>query len=113
MRKWGLLTEKVRRDRIRIAVAAWAYESGYRPIMSDQEYDDLSERVHRQRNIATGYSRLDRFFQRSFDPDTGMWVHRHPNVQGLINIYMRVHYFMLYTKAERKRHQRRARKRRG
>lgn len=92
MVKWGNLSELVRHDRIKVAVAAWAYENSHKPIMSDKDYDDLCERVHSQRNVATGNHRLDRFFQRSFDPDTGIWVHRHPNKAGLENIYARYYY---------------------
>ena len=99
----------VRRDRIRIAVAAWAYENKHRETMTDAEYDAMSERVHSQRNVATGNHRLDRFFQREFDPDTGLWVHRHPDQAGLENIYARYHYPALYKDAI-KRARRRARR---
>lgn len=90
--KWGHLSELVRHSRIKIAVAAWAYEFGPHPIMSDKDYDALAELVHQERHIATGNHRLDRFFQREFNPDTGMWVHRHPNKAGLENIYARYYY---------------------
>ena len=93
MRAWGTgpagLTELVRHSRIKVAVAAWAYENNHRPIMSDAAYDELSALVHQERNIATGNHRLDRFFQRHFDKDTGLWVHKHPDTQGLENIYAR------------------------
>jgi hypothetical protein len=106
---WGTLIEQVRRDRIIVAVAAWAYEKNYKPTMSDGDYDQLCERVHSQRNVATGNHRLDRFFQRSFDPDTGLWVHRHPDQAGLENIYARYYYPALYKDAI-KRARRRARR---
>jgi hypothetical protein len=86
---WGSLVERVRHSRIKIAVAAWAYEHNHKPIMTDKAYDELSRLVHSQRNIATGNHRLDRFFQRHFDPDTGLWVHKHPHPQLLENIYAR------------------------
>lgn len=85
------LVERVRRARIRVSIAAWAYEFNRKPIMSDHDYDELSQLVHEQRNIATGNHRLDRFFQRHFDPNTGMWIHKHPNLPALENIYARVH----------------------
>ena len=109
------LHHQVRRDRIRVAVAAWAYEKQFRPTMTDAAYDELSERVHSQRNVATGNHRLDRFFQRSFDPDTGLWVHRHPDIAGLERIYAQVWYPMLYAdelKRQRRRERRKARQRR-
>lgn len=92
-RKWGTgpagVIEQTRRDRIVVSVAAYAYENRYQPIMSDADYDALSERVHIERNIATGNHRLDRFFQRNFQPDTGLWIHKHPDLPGIINIYAR------------------------
>lgn len=108
--QWGRTTEGhlhypelVRHSRIKIAVAAWAYEFNYRPIMSDQDYDILSAKVHAQRNIATGNHRLDRFFQRHFDPNTGLWIHKHPDLAGIENIYARFYYPTLYRKEIRRR----------
>lgn len=88
-RKWGTLTERVRHSRIKISIAAWAYENNHKPILSDSAYDELSKLVDRERNIATGNHRLDRFFQRHFDPDTGLWIHKHPDQPGLENVYAR------------------------
>lgn len=98
------LVEQVRRNRIRLSVAAWAYENNHKPTMSDQAYDALSQQVQAQLNIATGNHRLDRFFQRHFTPDTGLWIHKHPNPQALENIYARYH--------QPERNRRRRRKRR-
>ena len=86
---WGNISERVRKDRIKVAIAAWAYETGHKPIMSDRDYDALADKVHQQRHIATGDHRLDRFFSRQFNPDTGMWVLRHPDPSALENIYAR------------------------
>lgn len=92
LRKWGEghagLTELVRHSRIKVAVAALAYEK-FKPIMSDTQYDQLSQLVYTERNIATGNHRLDRFFRRHFTPDTGLWVHQHPNLPALEDIYAR------------------------
>lgn len=109
------LISRVRRCRIRVAVAAWAYENNHRPTMSDSEYDALCQYVHVTRNVATGSHRIDRFFQRSFDPDSGLWVHRHPDPDGLSTIYFRVWYPILYAhelKRARQRENRRKRKNR-
>lgn len=107
MRNWGTgpagLIEKVRRNRIILAVAAWAYENSHRHTMTDAEYDQLSETVEAQRRIATGNSRMDNFFRRQFDPSTGLWVHKHPNKAGLERIYYQVHYPLHYPKRARKR----------
>ena len=83
------LIETVRRNRIRIAVAAWAYENNRKPFMTDHEYDQLSLIVHKQRNIATGNHRMDRFYQRHFSPDTGLWIYKHPNKRYLENVHKR------------------------
>jgi hypothetical protein len=102
MRAWGTgpagLTELIRHSRIKISVAAWSYENNHRPIMSDRDYDKLSLLVHSQINIATGNHRMDRFFQRHFDPSTSLWIHRHPNIPALIDIYARY-----YQRRRRKR----------
>lgn len=87
MTKWGNLSELVRRDRIKIAVAAWAYEHNRPPTMSDKEYDSLAALVQAEINIATGDHRMDRWFQRNFQADTGLWIHTHPNQRALENIY--------------------------
>lgn len=86
---WGHLSELVRRDRIIVSIAAWVYENNHKPIMTDVAYDELSRRVHKDRNIATGNHRMDRFFQRYFSPDTGLWIHDHPDQPGLENAYAR------------------------
>ena len=105
-RRWGEgpagLTELVRHSRIKVAVAAWAYENNHRLIMSDSAYDELSKLVDAERNIATGNSRLDNFFRRHFSPDTGIWIHSHPDKAGLENIYARY-----YQQKKRRRKRRR------
>ena len=101
-RRWGTgftgLTEQIRRRRIKVSVAAWAYENGHKPIMTDAAYDKLSKVVYQERNIATGNNRLDRFFRQHFDPSTGLWVYKHPNPRALETIYARY-----YQKRRRKR----------
>lgn len=87
-----VISERVRRHRIRVSVAALAYEYNYRSVMSDTAYDTLANIVHKHINVATGNHRLDRFFQRHFTPHTGLWIHRHPNILGLINIYARYYH---------------------
>ena len=86
------LSEQIRRYRIKVAVAAWAYEYNHKPIMSDKAYDTLSNYIHETRNVATGNHRLDRFFQRNFQADTGLWIHKHPNIPALANIYARYYH---------------------
>lgn len=67
-----------RRIRIRLTMAAVAYEFYSESIMSDADFDALSNMV--DGNIETGHATLDWFFADSFQPDTGMWVHDHPEL---------------------------------
>lgn len=92
MTRWGLLSELVKRDRIKVSIAAWAYEFNHRLIMTDAAYDSLSQQVQTQINIATGNHRMDRFFQRHFTAHSGLWIHEHPNIPGLANIYARYYH---------------------
>ena len=73
------------RRRIRVAVAAYAYEIENDPVMSDAEYDSLCREI--DPDMATGNQPLDVFFMVHFEPDTGQWVHKHPDIPGLKRVY--------------------------
>lgn len=73
------------RKRIKLSVAAYAYEFLNESVMSDTEFDKLSEEV--DTSISTGNEELDTFFKESFDPCTGSWVHKHPEKDKLLSIY--------------------------
>ena len=73
------------RNRIRIAVAAYAYEVLSDPIMSDAEFDKLAQQINPQSN--TGDIEHDLFFRNYFESHTGSWVYLHPNVNGLHSLY--------------------------
>ena len=75
------------RLRIRLAVAAYSYEYYNDSIMSDAEYDRLSLLV--DTSVSTGNRKMDTFFKKRFNPDTGQWVRFHPEKRGLENIYHR------------------------
>lgn len=77
--------ETERRNRIRIALAAYAYEYENDSIMSDAEYDELSKKI--DVSIDTGNKKLDEFFRKEFSPDTGQWIHKHPETDRLAAIY--------------------------
>jgi len=81
--------EKERRRRIRLAVAAAAYELFDQPVMSDAEFDQLAREI--MPKFRTGHDALDRFFATEFDPDTGVWVRRHPEQDGLKRILREVY----------------------
>ena len=97
-----------RRNRIRVSVAAYAYENDLRPIMSDAAYDELSKLIRPK--LATGNSRLDNFFRRHFSPHTGLWIHKHPEPAKLADVYQRYYLPALLTPEERKRARRKARR---
>lgn len=73
------------RNRIILAVAAYAYEYMDDPIMSDTEFDQLALKINP--NEKTGNRKLDNFFKKHFMPDTGMWIHKHPEKEKLEFIY--------------------------
>ena len=86
---WGLTPEVERRNRIRLSVAAFAYECMGDSIMSDAEYDRLAYSIRPQ--VMTGRFNLDAFFLSRFSPDTGMWIHDHPELAKVRDTYER-HY---------------------
>lgn len=65
------------RKRIRVAVAAWAYEVMQTPIMTDAEFDKLAESI--DLSIDTRRPDLDKWFRKNFQSYTGSWVHGHPD----------------------------------
>ena len=77
--------ETERRNRIRLSVAAYAYEYKSDSIMSDGEYDELSKKI--DVSIDTENEVLDKFFREKFSPETGMWIREHPDISGLVLIY--------------------------
>lgn len=73
---WGSPVELERKRRILVAVAAWAYERYNTSLISDAEFDKLCYEINP--SISTGNRKLDNFFKKHFQPDTGLWVHSHP-----------------------------------
>ena len=69
------------RRRIRIAVAAFAYEIMDDPVMDDAEFDRIAREIDPDQ--PTGNALLDKFFMIHFEPDTGQWVHKHPEIDKL------------------------------
>ena len=73
------------RLRIRLSVAAYAYEICNDSIMSDSEFDRQCLLI--DPSIETGNAKLDKFFKEEFDPSTGQWIHKHPELNGIVRIY--------------------------
>lgn len=74
------------RNRIKIAVAAYAYEVMDDPIMSDAEFDRLARAI--RPSVMTGNFPCDMFFATAFDPSTGSWVRSHPGYGKLHGLYL-------------------------
>lgn len=89
-RHWGSPVERERRNRILLAVYAYAYEFCAHSIVSDAEYDALARTINP--SIRTGHDSLDNFFATRYSADTGMWIYRHPEFHKVADLYER-HYF--------------------
>jgi len=77
--------EYERRIRIRISLAAYAYEKKNYSFMNDAEFDALAKEVNT--SIKTGNSVMDKFFKEQFSPDTGMWINSHPELDKIKELY--------------------------
>lgn len=73
------------RNRIRVSVAACAYEIEDDPIMTDAEFDSLCAQI--DTTIATTRSVEDLFFLTEFEPHTGSWIHKHPDLPGIKRLF--------------------------
>jgi hypothetical protein len=89
---WGNSIEQEVRLRIRVSVAAYAYEIANKPIMSDAIFDWLASKV--QRTMGTCHPLLDEFFAVEFSAMTGMWIHKHPELDGIASIFTRYYTVM-------------------
>jgi hypothetical protein len=83
--------EVERRNRIRLSLFAYAYEFESDSLISDGDYDRLSYKIDKSRN--TGNEKLDKFFREEFEPHTGQWIRKHPELDKL-----KAMYFMMKNK---------------
>ena len=88
MSNWGSPVEVERHRRIKLSVAAYAYEFHSNSIMSDADFDELCQKI--DTTVDTENEVLDKFFREDFDPSTGMWIHKHPDLTGIERIYKKV-----------------------
>lgn len=75
------------RIRVKLTVAAYAYEILGESIMTDAEFDKLARKV--DLSVDTRRPDLDEFFRKEFSPSTGMWIHKHPDLEILPEILAR------------------------
>tara|TARA_A100001388_G_scaffold256912_1_gene222376 strand:- start:2280 stop:2576 length:297 start_codon:yes stop_codon:yes gene_type:complete len=73
------------KNRIKLSIAAYAYEYKSDPIMSDDEFDQLALKINPEEK--TGNIKLDNFFRKHFATDTGLWVRKHPELNKLEWLY--------------------------
>jgi len=86
-------TALTKRNRIRVALFAYAYEIKNNPLVSDFAYDELAITVGDSLKQETGHAELDFWFHENFDCITAMWVHAHPEIDKLEKLYARVKMF--------------------
>lgn len=77
-----------KRNRIRLSLAAYAYEILNHPILSDNKYDQLAKIINPM--VLTNNIVLDVFFMGVFTPDSGIWIHQHPEPSKLANLFDRL-----------------------
>lgn len=82
---WGSDVEKQTRLRIKLSVAAYAYEIKNDEIMSDGDFDKQCLDV--DLSIKTNNKKLDEYFKNEFDPSTGSWIYKHPELNKIETIY--------------------------
>jgi hypothetical protein len=85
--RWGLPIEVETRNRITIAIAAYAYEIVDTPIMGDRTFDIIAQSI--QPRVGTCHPLVDEFFATQFSPMTGMWIHHHPELPKIKQLYER------------------------
>lgn len=86
--QWGKTIEVETRRRIRIAVAAFAYEMKDNPLMSDHAFDELARKINPA--LGTCHPEMDEFFAEHFSPSTGMWIYKHPDLDGIERVYLSI-----------------------
>ena len=82
--------------RIKISLAAYAYEFESESILTDAQFDSLALAINPSISTVEDYyrtvekqraRRLDKFFRTIFHPDTGMWIHSHPELDRIAGRY--------------------------
>lgn len=84
---WPNRAERETRKRIKLSVAAYAYEFESDSLMSDKEFDKLALSI--DLSVSTNRPDLDKWFKKQFDPCTGMWIRKHPELEKIAELYAR------------------------
>ncbi len=68
-----------------ISLWAFAYEIKSESLVPDHVFDKACREI--DTSIETGNARIDQWFKDNFDPNTAMWIHRHPELKRIEKIY--------------------------
>ena len=82
--RYTMINQEIR-NRIKLSVAAYAYEMEDDSVMTDADFDELCKHIDVTKT--TGNKKLDAFFKNEFNPSTGQWIHRHPELNKIKIIY--------------------------
>lgn len=91
MTAWGTPKEIETRRRIMVSVWAYAYEIANPPrsLVPDHVFDAECYMLAANIRIDTDRLDLDYWFRGAFDPSTGMWIHKHPELDKIRQLYER------------------------
>jgi NAD-dependent DNA ligase len=84
-RKYNPIVDAETRLRIKVALYAYTYEYEAVSLVSDGEFDELCSRINLE--ISTRRPDLDKWFRENFSAYTGQWIHNHPELHKLKQIY--------------------------
>jgi len=79
-----IISEQIRL-RIRLCVYAYAYEIANETLIPDHEFDAMCLKI--DPSIETGNEKMDAWFKKEFNPSTGQWIHKHPELGRIVHIY--------------------------
>lgn len=72
-------------NRIKLSLYAYAYEMENDSLITDDEFDQRALGINPE--MRTGNEEMDEFFRTRFSPHTGQWIHHHPDIAGLADLY--------------------------
>jgi len=78
---WGTRAERETKRRIFLCMCALAYEKMNASLTDDHNFD--AECLLVDLTLDTGSTYWDTWWRTHFVPCTGMWIHQHPNLDGL------------------------------
>jgi hypothetical protein len=90
---WGTPKEIETRRRILVSIWAYAYEiaSPPRSLVSDFTFDHACRSVAANLAIDTNRADLDHWFRNAFCPTTGLWIHAHPELDKIKQLFERIY----------------------